>query len=273
MPKGKLKAVSVMKKMEARELFDSIHPFAQRRIVRANLERLKREFDLDAIGVIHAVQYEIKGRLAVWVIDGQTRITALKELDLGDWVVDVKVHLDATDDRCACALFLKLNHRAPVSPYDKFLNELTSEMPEAVGVTGIIKSHGLMISRNGGDGLLVCISALKKVFRRDGGKSLSAALRVITEAWGSRSAALEGKIIDGISILIRGYKTKLEIPSLVSVLSKYPGGPSALVGDARGVADNSKAPLSRCVAHVVINQYNRNRRTGKLAPLSGWSFL
>lgn len=263
MQPSKLK--SVIKRMEAREL--CIHPFAQRRLVLANLKRLKQNLDLDAIGVIHAVQYEIEGKLAIWVIDGQTRIRALVDSGLGEWIVEVKIHLDATDDERASALFLKLNNRSPVSPFDKFENELRAAMPEAIGVSEISKAHGLKIARHGGDGTISSVSALKRIFREDGGKSLSATLGIITGAWGRSPAALEGKIIEGISILVQRYNGKMEIPSLVSVLSKYPAGPSKLLGSARGLTEFSKMSLSKSVAQVVLTRYNYHRRSGTLDPL------
>lgn len=259
------KPKAVIKKIAAEDL--RIHPYAQRRMVEGNLARLKQDMDLDAIGVIHAVEYEIDGETAVWVIDGQTRVRALCDLGFGEWLVEVKIHLDVTDDARASALFLKLNNRSPVSPYDKFENELRAGLPEAVGVHQVATEHKIKIARHCAEGVAACISSLKKGYRHDGGASLSRTLDVITGAWGRTPAALEGKIIEGICLFVSRYNGAMELPSLITTLAKFPGGPSRLLGNARGLTDVSKASLVKCVGQVALNRYNQGRRSGKLDPL------
>ena len=108
--------------MEAREL--EIHPHAQRKINQAKLKEMRENFDLDAVGVIHAVQQMVKGKLHTYVVDGQHRVKNLLALGLGEWLVEVVVHSDVTDDARAAQLFLELNNRASVSAYSKFQNEV-----------------------------------------------------------------------------------------------------------------------------------------------------
>ena len=244
-----------------------IHPVAQREIVPSNLKRLIAGLDLDAIGVLHAVEYPIHGDSGPWVIDGQHRIRAILEHGFGEWQVEVKIHLDIQDDKAACDKFLKLNKRAAVSPYDTFLNELKGHYPDACGADAVVRKNGLQISRGAGDGKLVCVSSLKKLYRADQGKSLDLALRAIMSSWGSRSAALEGKIVDGVGLVFGRHDGSIDEPSMVKKLAKYPGGPSGLVGDARGILTHRKTTLSRCVAELVIESYNSGRRTNKLDPV------
>ena len=76
-----------------------IHPTAQRAglTAKAKFRKMVENFDLDAIGTLDAVEYEIKGQSALWIVDGWKRHAALMQLGLGEWEVEVfrAVILDA----------------------------------------------------------------------------------------------------------------------------------------------------------------------------------
>lgn len=259
------KPKTILRKIAVHDLV--IHPYAQRRLVPAKLKRLTEELDLDAIGVIHAVQYEADGRRPVMVIDGQHRIEALRAHDFGEWVVDVKIHLDADSDAKACGLFLKLNDRSPVGPFDRFENERRAGESDAVAVVAIARRYGLRVERHQGDGVLCAVAALKTVYAHDHGRSLATAFHVIQEAWGFKTAALEGKILEGLGLVLHRYAGEIEERALVTRLAKAPGGPARLLGDARGRREiYGVVSIAHCVARAMIDLYNRGRRSGKLEP-------
>lgn len=243
------------------------HPLAQRELVPARLKKLKEHLDLDAIGVLHVVQYPIGGKNGSWIIDGQHRWRALMDHGLGEWEVEVKVHLDAKDDARASALFLRLNDRSPVSPFDKFVNELKAKDEDAIGMNDIALSHGCKISRQSADGCIAGITHMRSAYRIDSGKSLEKALSTIIGAWGKRATGLEGKTIQGVTMVYARFNGVIDQPALASKLAKYPGGPSALVGDARGLIEYTKNSLVSSIAQRVIDTYNKGRSAGKLDPL------
>lgn len=241
----------------------AIHPTAQRELVPSKLRKLMSDLDLDAIGVLHAVEYPINRETKLWVIDGQHRLRALLDHGLGEWTVEVKVHLDADNDARASALFLKLNDRSPVSPYDKWMNELKAKSEAAINANGIAAKHGLSVSRQAGDGKLACVSTLKKLYTVDGGDTLDKTLDIVCAAWGTKASAMEGKLIDGLGQVFARYNG-IDQPAMVKKLSKYSGGASGLLGDARGLMEYRRATLSRCIAERVVETYNLGRRVGKL---------
>ena len=51
---------------------------------------------------------------------------------------------------------------------------------------------------------------------------------------------------------------------MIKKLAKYPGGASALLGDAKGIHERRHISVARCVAEQVIETYNSGRRSGKL---------
>ena len=244
-----------------------IHPLAQRQLVPSKLRRLMAEMDLDAIGVLHAVEYEIDGVICIWIIDGQHRWRALTDLGLGEWIVEVKVHMDVTDSARASELFLKLNDRALVSAFDKFDNEVKAAFPAALGIVAILRERGVELSRSSSDGKILCVTALKNLFNIDQGETLELTLDTVLGAWGRTASAVEGKLLEGIGLIYHVYDGSVDQAMLTKKLSKYPGGASAVLGDAKGLRGHRKAALSRCVAQTIIEAYNTGRRKGKLDAL------
>ena len=87
----------------------AVHPFAQREIVPLKAEEAGGRARPGCHRRAPRVEYEINGQAATWIIDGQHRWRALMDHGMGEWLVEVKIHLEATDDARASALFLKLN--------------------------------------------------------------------------------------------------------------------------------------------------------------------
>lgn len=254
---------SKMVKVRADSL--KVHPYAQRDLVPAKLKKLTADMDLDAIGVLHGVEYGVKGHgEGIYIIDGQHRLMALLELGFGEWMVEVKVHLDADNDARASELFLKLNDRSPVHPYDKFTNAVRAGDEAAVGIQDLASRRSLSISRSAGAAKLTCVSALRNVWGVDKGKTLGRTLDITMQAWGTKAAGLEGKLVEGVAHVVCRYNGVLDRIAFVSKLSKYPGGPAGLIGDAKGRRQYQKASLPRCIAAAAIESYNSGRRSGKL---------
>jgi hypothetical protein len=245
-----------------------IHPLAQRDVLPSTERRLMATLDLDAIGVLHAVQYDVPGHgCATWVIDGQHRQRVLLAHGLGEWPVDVKIHLGVTDDAHASALFLKLNDRSSVSPFDKFKNEVIAGDETACGVLKQLRSRGIRVAKEPGDARVRCVMAAKRVYGFDGGIALGCTLDTVVAAWGKTEAALDGKLIEGIGVLYRTYDEAIDQPALAKRLAKFPGGASGLLGRARGFKEVRGGTVPHCVAQVLVDLYNAGRRSGKLDPL------
>jgi hypothetical protein len=249
--------------MEAREL--EIHPHAQRKINLAKLKAQREKFDIDAIGVIHAVQYVVKGKLRTYVVDGQHRVKNLLALGLGEWLVDVMIHLDVTDDARAAQLFLELNDRANVSAYSKFRNEVIGGLSPAVDIAKLLESRGLTISTHPGEGLVRCVHALKIAYALDEGRSLTTALDTILAAWGPAAGGLDGYVVQGIALVYAGSNGSIDRTSMVRRLGQFAGGGVGILGAARGrKAFRHQAPIADCVAEVVVDAYNVKRTTRRV---------
>lgn len=250
--------------VEARSL--RIHPTAQRDgVVKAKVRKFERTMDLDALGTFHAVEYPINGEMALWIIDGHHRLLALLNVGLGEWLVRVEIHVDAASEARASDLFLKLNDRSLPKTFETFRNEIQANRPEAVGLDGVVQAANLHICSSAGDGNIVCIDALKRVYALDP-IALARALDLVTRAWGLTASAVEGKTIEGIGHVFATYGDAVDRPGLTRKLAKYPGGASGLLGHARGIAASTGRTLWRSVADVVIEVHDRGHSSGRLRP-------
>jgi hypothetical protein len=251
-----------MKRLPASDI--SIHPDAQRQLVQSKLKQLETEMDLDAVGVIHVVEGTIQGRHGFYCVDGQHRIVALQKLGLGDWLVDCLVHVDADTEAKACQLFLTLNNRSPVSSFDTFEKEVKAGHADAVGSSAVAASKGLRVSRTAAEGAITAVAALKKAYAHDSGASLGCALEIILKAWGNSPAALEGKLIEALSVIIHTYNGQVDQGALASKMAKFNGGAHGVIGKARMYMDMNKASMLKATVNVMLAHYNAGRRTGTL---------
>ena len=177
------------------------------------------------------------------------------------------LHAEATDKTRAHALFLRLNARTSPGAYDTFLNEVGAGDPVAVGVKQITEGFGLKIDRQTGDGYVACPTALKKVYQLDEGATLTDFYEIATNAYGRTDSAYEGKFIEGVAMVLHAHNGTLDRPALIKKLSKYPGGASGILGDAKGLKKIRRGSLPRCVAETVIEAYNSGRREENRLPL------
>lgn len=241
-----------------------VHPVAQRDILPTRLNYLKNFFDLDAVGTFQAVDYEREGEPGPWVVDGQHRLVSMLNLGLGEWRVNVEIHSNIQDDAAAQNLFLRLNNRAAIASWFKFINRLGGGDPVAISFDKISKANGLIPSRTPSDGHVVCTETGMAIIEKRGEENLGQTYHVATTAWGKKPAAVEGKLLDGISLVLEQYNGELDTEAFIKKLSKYPGGASGILGDAKGLQRIKRGRLSARVKETLVEAYNTGRRGGKL---------
>lgn len=240
-----------------------IDPLVQRQPpTEARVRQLVANFDLDRMGII-TVSKRKGGTLAV--LDGQTRLAALADLDLEDWEATCNVYTGLTEAEEA-HLFRILNNTRKPTPYDDFKVGITEGDPECLSIMVIVTRHGLKLCSNSQDGGIACISTLRQSFRA-GADSLDRALETAKAAWGLRADAMLGSIVRGLAIVHETYGDEVDRPSLIKKLAKCQGGPAGLVGNARAARYLRSAPITRLCAAAIVSVYNKGRRNGALADL------
>lgn len=239
----------------------------QRKVIHARVRRLADKLDLDSLGVVTVSERKD----GFYVVDGQHRILALRHHDFGEWKVKCQVYSDLKREEEA-ALFRTLNDTRRITPWDDFKAGIIEGDPESLEIRRICKVAGLRVSSGNQDGVISCVASMRQIYRNDDGRPgpevLKEALEVAVAAWGVQSSSVEGKIIEGLSIVLSTYgPEEMDRPALIKKLSKIGGQGAGLLGLARSMREHRQAGVARCVASVVVDLYNKGRRSGALPAL------
>lgn len=233
----------------------------ERALIPARVKALARAWNLDDVG---AITVSIRDRKAI-VIDGQHRVKAAMELGLGETKVLCHVYRGLSLEEEA-RKFLSLNNSRAVTPFDRYKIGLVANDPTCVGVRDTFAKYSLRIGHHDGDGIVRCVGSAMALYDRDP-EVLDQVCAVLTGTWGTRSAAFEQTIFAAMGQVLARFNGELDRGVLVKKLAGYKGGPAGLAGDARGWADYRPITITRAAGEIIVDTYNRGRRTGVLSPL------
>lgn len=127
------------------------------------------------------------------IVDGQTRWTAMSELDMPGAPCTIFMGLTIKQE---ASLFARLQmlRRGMVS-YTRFRAQLTAEEPEALKIKVLVEDCGYTLGASGKGGEIRSVAALEKCFRRDA-TVLERTLDTFKAAW--KTATPSGTIIRGL---------------------------------------------------------------------------
>lgn len=242
------------------------HPRVQRsRFSQARADRIARDLDPEKFGILTVWRDGTNH----WVIDGQHRLAALLTLGWEDQKVECLVYESLTEAEAA-KLFRSQSKRTAVTALDDFLVALIEGEPEAVAINRIIESLGMKVGQGFKTGGVAAVQALQRTYRPNGNvepqpEVLRTTLSIIIEAWGATGEAMQGAIIDGIGRVVATYNGNLSLGDLRRKLARRSGGASGIIGDARLLREMFPGTLPDAIATIVVNEYNKGRRSRKLA--------
>lgn len=239
----------------------ALDPEYQRELISARVKHLVNNWNLEDVGAI-VVSIRTGDPKKAYIIDGQHRYRAAMELGLGSTKVLCHVYRGLSREEEA-RKFLAANDSRAVTPFDKYRAGLVAGDPIAVGTREVAESNGWQVSGGAGDGQIACVAQIMKLYERDP-DLLDETLAIATEAWGTRSAAVEQSLVGGLSTVLDTFNGELDRGALAKKLAKYRGGAASLVGDARGLSDIKPISIRRAVAEIMVSVYNKGRRSGQL---------
>lgn len=243
-----------------------VNPLAQRELNNARVDKLASEMELEQIGNPTVNQRDDW----FFIIDGQHRVAALKkwfgegnweDQSLQCWTYDGDNSL--TEDEEA-EVFLKQNDTLTVPTFEKFRIAIKSGRPEETDIDRIVRAQGLRISREKGNGAIMAVSTLRKVYRL-GPKPLARTLVIIRDAYGD--AGLEAPVIEGIGLLCSRYNGELDDAAAIDRLGRAHGGVNGLTNGAEDLRQKTGWPRGHCIAAAAVSIYNR----GKGKKLQPWA--
>lgn len=230
--------------------------------------KVREGFEPSRIGV-PIVSHRADGTY-VW-LDGQHRGELIRRAGWADQKIQCRVFTGLTLAQEA-SLFLGHNDNRQVKTVYKFLARVTANEADAVAITAIAQSAGWRITDTSGEKCITAVRSLERIFHGDQardatmqpGRALQFTLRVVAEAWGYRSEAVNGDVLLGIGGVFNRFGNAVDLPAMVKKLAEYPGGPSGLLGKARGARDFQGGTVAHCVSDAVVRAYNTRRRNGGL---------
>lgn len=234
-----------------------VSPVAQRDLVEARVNYLAANLNLEELGA--PTVNERDGFF--YIIDGQHRIEALKEFGLGDQKVQCWTYRSLTEQEEA-AKFRVLNNNLNVTAFDRFRTGVTAGWEVECDVDRIVRSLGMVVSRDEIPGAIHAPGTLIKVYNRAGGAVLARDVRLARDSFGD--SGMDATVIDGFGFLCQRYNGQLDDATAVEALSGVHGGVHGLLGKAEAIRRNTGKPKGHCVAAAAVEIINGRHRGKKL---------
>lgn len=234
-----------------------VSPVAQRELKQARVDHLATNFDVEQLGTPTVNHRE--GHY--YILDGQHRIEALKQIGWGDQQVQCWTYDDLTDAEMADR-FDRLNDVLAVHAFDRFRIRVNAGRDIESDIDRVVRAQGLVVSRDKIDGAVGAVGTLRKVYTRGGASTLGRTLRIIRDAYGD--AGLDAHVIDGIGHLCQRYNGQLDDQALVQKLSNSHGGVSGLTNKAEIIRRQTGNAKGLCVAAAAVEIHNTGRGGKKL---------
>jgi hypothetical protein len=232
-------------------------PLAQRELNPARVSKLAAEFDLEQVGTPTVNERQDH----FYIIDGQHRVEALREMGWGDQQIQCWTYVGLTEEEEA-EKFLKLNDTLTVSSFAKFRVGVQAGRTVECDIDRIVRAQGLRVSTDRRDGAISAVGALRRVYNQAGPGQLARALRIIRDAYGD--AGLDSAVISGIGLLCARYDSALDEARAVVCLSKARGGVNGLLGKAETIRRATGGAKYHCVAAAAVELINAGRGGKKL---------
>lgn len=234
-----------------------VSPLAQRELNRARVNKIAADFDLEQVGT--PTVNERNGHF--YIIDGQHRAEALREMGWGDQQIQCWTYVGLTEEEEA-EKFLKLNDTLAVNAFAKFRVGVQAGRLEEGDIDRIVRAQGLRVSTDRHNGAISAVGALRRVYAQAGPGQLARTLRIVRDAYGD--AGLESTVISGIGLLCARYNGTLDEARAISALSKAHGGVNGLLGKAEIIRRQTGGAKYHSVAAAAVEIINAGRGGKKL---------
>lgn len=238
-----------------------VDPDVQRSLDNARVSKIADALSLDALGTV-TVSHRKNG--TYHIIDGQHRVAAVRLAGGENDKVMCRV-FDGLTLAEEAEMFRLLNNTAKPQAIDLFRVRVVEGDPAALEIVAILREHGWKIAQQTHGGAIAAVAAMERIYRRDP-NALSRAVSTVARAWGHDTPANDGRLIEGIGLVYARYGAAVDVSDVVPRLASFAGGPGAFLGKAKGLSQLIGCQQPQAVAEILVEVYNRSRRTRALQP-------
>lgn len=232
---------------------------SQRTLNSSRVDRLAAEFDLEQLGT---PVVNLRDDL-YWIIDGQHRIHALKQIGYGDQQVQCWTYEGLSESEEA-ERFLEYGNVLPVSAFDRYRIGVNAGREIECDIDRIVRANGCVVSRDALPGAIAAVATIRKIYSRGGVPVLGRTIRIVRNAYGD--PGLDQWVLDGIGHLCNRYNGSLDDETAVKKLAECSGGVNGLLGKAEVIRRQTGNPKGQCVAAAAVEIINSGRGGTKKLP-------
>jgi hypothetical protein len=236
-----------------------IDPSIQRDEERDEINRIVREFNPDALGVVTVSVRDVanpstgKPEAHWFLVDGQQRRAACREVQY-QGKLRALVYRGLSKDQEA-QLFLDLNDRKGVGPWSKFKARLEAGEEQALAIQLILDELEIPVGAPDGFMAIAKADSIFKAGER-GPANLRFALTILRDVYGEYNA----RILGGLAYLYNECHQFLDEELLRSKLSEYASSPLQVVRSANTLKATYGGRADIVYAEALANFYNRKMR-------------
>lgn len=254
--------------LHVREL--TVDPRVQRPLDTRKAQRIVENFNPSALGIL-TVSSRKDGTNVV--LDGQTRVEAVRRVSEGDGRVPCRIFKDLTLEQEA-RIFLDLNTTTKPKLLDSFQVKVVAGDPTAVAINDIIHPFGWDIKGVPRPGYIQAVAAVERIYRRSvqleaEPNLLDMVIRTITRAWGLTQEGVQAGILLALGSLYAEYGSDINFDRMVNVLKTWEGGPVALHTAGKAHAATMRMRGFHGISAMIVSVYNRGLSKNKITE---WRF-
>lgn len=233
-----------------------VSPVAQRELNQSRVDKIAANLDIEQIGAPTVSKREG----GYFIIDGQHRVEALRQIGWGDQQIQCWTYEGLTESEEA-EKFLKLNDVLAVAALPKFRVAVQAGREMECDIDRIVRACECKVTADKVAGGIGAVGTLIRIYERGGPKTLSRTIRMVRDAF--ETPGLEADVLDGIGYLCGRYNGDLEDELSTVKLSKV--GVIGLRQRAEIIKQRTGLARGHSIAAAAVDIINAGRGGKKLA--------
>lgn len=233
----------------------AVHPKVQRQFRPTHGKEIRDGFDPDKFGELVVVQ-EKSGQY--FVLDGQHRCWAAKELFAGDQQVPCQVYRGLSLKQSA-ELYLGRNTVKQQRALDKFKVAALAGHGAQVEIIQAIDELGLTYGDARQRNMVQAVTTLENIYHKHGAEILRRTLKIARDTWGGDATSFDRHILAGIAFLLRSVGDKISDREFAQKVGRDIG-PGRLLGMTRDISKTLGIRPQQACAEKLLAIYNHRRR-------------